>query len=209
MKRIHIGHRAPTTLTVNAQNMPHEAFMAELTRAIDSRTDLPKEEITIQPSGIVPQIVDSVMTPIYNAVESVDIPMRDNEPVTDSKESLDNSDITELLGFDIDMSAFEEKIKNVIDGKIEVALSSISTNGSNSECKTISDLVIRERETARFTITTEQKLPVIGFMYELITPINLVCTSHIEKINDNIISVVVNNLNNKIVTFGIEYVAFF
>lgn len=104
-------------------------------------------------------------------------------PQSCSKESISNSEISELLD----------------DGKDEEPI--------GFECKQLSGIQLKAKETARFTITLESDHSISGFMYTIISSKNFIHTSHIEIIQDNKISIIINNLSNKDVTFIIGYVA--
>lgn len=238
MKRIRIGHKPPTTFTITAPTSTLEVpqmnpnkLMNELQQVLDAKNAIAQQAVEqvlappVQqipppvPSPIITGPVDAV--PVYDpsVASSVDSPVNDlstvsitSEPQSEmSKDSLDNSDINDLLGVEVDMSEFEARLNDTMNKKIKEALASIpqQLQDKNVEYKSIPNLVVKARETARFTFSTQMKKPIQGFNFETISSVNMVCTKHIEKIEGNKISVIVNNLSNKVVTFSLLYIASF
>jgi len=205
MKRIKFGHKNTSTQPVIPDKLVEEltGIIAQHAQETPASVDIIVNPVVSEvPTEPTPEDLNNRVNDIVDSMETQPI-----EPI-DPKNTLDNADINELFGFDVDLSEFKQKILETIDSKISSAMLAAPT-GNNSECNTIKNLVIKERETARFVISTENQCAIMGFTYDLITPTNLICTSHIEKITGNNVSIIINNLNNKVVTFGIQYIAFF
>ena len=89
---------------------------------------------------------------------------------------------------------------------------SIDSHGEDSsliECQILKDNEIKPKETARFTITTENPSDIRGFTYNIQSDVNLIFASHLESIVGNKETIILNNLTNKLINFGVYYMAVF
>jgi hypothetical protein len=133
-----------------------------------------------------------------------------SDQVTSLKETIDNSDISDIIGLDIDITDFERKI----DAKIQTMYEKIEkqidvSSNMKYECNYLDGILLEARETARFTLMTKNTENIVGFNYNIKCKQNVICSSHIETIDGNKVSIIINNLNNKQVSIGIQYIAVF
>lgn len=71
------------------------------------------------------------------------------------------------------------------------------------------NLKLKPKECARFILSTDNTNTIKGFNYCIQCEQNFICTSNLEKLEGNNVSLVVNNLSNKDVKFNIMYIATF
>lgn len=77
---------------------------------------------------------------------------------------------------------------------------------SEFEVNTMSNNIILKREISRFKLLFTREVKY--FLYSIVSPINFIHTSHIEKIKDKEVSIIINNMENKDITLDIIYLAF-
>lgn len=201
MKRIKIlGRKKPTQQPSGAKAL--EKPIIDIPKVVSTLGDIGDIVATITKSPLVQELeqrIEQQMTShavveAEKPIKALDIEIKKSPTATPSstpslfpssppsKESLDSSDILELL---------EDKKEEQM----------------GIECKQLSDLQMKAKETARFKITLESTNDVAGFMYTIISDKNFIHTSHIENVSGNKINLIINNLSNKDIIFTIAYVA--
>lgn len=169
--------------------------------------------------GNVANIIETVASPIMEAISDD----YQNTPQTQTEI------IPSTPSQSPSQSPSEEQILNVLDINVKKTQSETSSNCSKEtinnedvldffdkkeddhfeiECKKLSNNELFAKETARFKISLDTQNDIIGFMYSIQSKMNFIHTSHVESIDKNVVSIIMNNLSNKKVSFDISYAAF-
>jgi len=75
------------------------------------------------------------------------------------------------------------------------------------ECKTLENNELLPNETARFNLITEVVEDIAHFAFNVLSEEGFIYSAQIEKIVGNKVSLIINNLSDKLVKFGLQYMS--
>jgi hypothetical protein len=165
-------------------------ILRELTNVLMNKKEIPK---TPEPSPVVTPIITPSPSPAPQVLieESLKVSNAPSVPANCAKTEVSNDEIIEFMDmFKSPVDEMEEK--NIL-----------------MECQLLKDNELKPKETARFTITTENLADIQGFAFSIQSDVNFIHTSHLESVEGNKVSVLLNNLTNKSIKFGVYYIAVF
>lgn len=73
------------------------------------------------------------------------------------------------------------------------------------ETNKLNDNTLAPKECAKFSITTDLIDPIIHATFEILTDAGIIHDAHIESILENTFTVIINNLTDTVMNFGIQY----
>jgi hypothetical protein len=182
--------------------IPENIIVSDLIEDIASNSSVPMVNTfdQVTESNTKSPLVEELERALENKINNIGQPDTINEPIISypseniskcHKEKIDNSSLLELLE------------NNKIDKD------DLFSDSAEFECKKLINNMIVARETARFTVTVDNHKTVQGFFFHIHSMTNFLNSNHIENIEGNKVSLVINNLMNKDVTFDINYLAIF
>lgn len=191
------------------QVQPVDPMMSELKNVLEKNVTAVKEDVVVAPVVVSPPEVLGNPDNVYESTndfnsetqtESIDEYVeKPNEISKVAKCQLNNYDV-------LDLTSQAEQVASKVANEVSESLTKSSVK---QECKTLMDNVLQPKETAQFTIITDSAEDIIGFVFHILSENNFLHTSHVRRINNNTVDVVINNLSNKPVNFGIHYLAQF
>ncbi len=188
-----------TDIANQVNNLGQSALIKELESVLDGKVAGP----VTNDAPLKCQAPDlGVLLPVGSDDPNPDDAIDEISSASSCKSTLDNADILDFINITSNGFSSKQKLESPTPTDLVGGLTMVETN-------TLTENVIEPLETARFTITTLSPDNIQGFQFEVVSPVNFLHTSHLENVTGNKASIIINNLSNKSVTFGLQYLAIF
>jgi len=194
--KLHRKHDKPTLLPVIAMQEVNKELAKMLNKEVQTEV---KVEMQLEPVQEIKIVHDVAVRAFEEPPKVYEAEPQPEPPKEVIKQTLDNNEVMELCAsFDV----------SVIDNKIEEKFKSLEfPSMPEREYNILNGLLLKARETAVFTITTNTEKPIKenSFFYSIKSFDNAILSAHLIDVQGNKCRVLINNLNNKDINFSIQY----